>query len=425
MAASFIDTLLDSSPGVGLGLLPMLSVGMNALLTALLIGLGLYCWRRRFLQGTHHAPHAPLPHTHEAGSQPCCQSFAALAESEHKLAQMTELLQAAQRDQDTTRTTYEASLQQFCASFMAFTEHIVPLWSRHIETGRTHTEAAITALTHQFAGIVDRLGTAIHTSYQATGMEETHTGRTNLMTVFTQSEHKLTQMMASLKGALHDKEATFAEIRQLTQFTGELQQMARDVATIAMQTNLLALNAAIEAAHAGDVGRGFAVVAEEVRRLSKLSGETGKRITAKIAVINEALTRSSQAASAFADQDAQLVSHAEVSIRAVLQDFTGVMRGLEEAATLLRHESEGIKAEIADALVQLQFQDRVSQLLVHVRQSIHDATTALQHVIATREPLAVQELLAGIEKSYTMHEEREQHPHPHGTPVDTADITFF
>src|SRR5690606_12269802 len=50
--------------------------------------------------------------------------------------------------------------------------------------------------------------------------------------------------------------------------TGEVQQVAQNIRSIASQTNLLALNAAIEAARAGDSGRGFAVVADEVRQLA-------------------------------------------------------------------------------------------------------------------------------------------------------------
>jgi len=62
--------------------------------------------------------------------------------------------------------------------------------------------------------------------------------------------------------------------------------MAAEVANIAGQTNLLALNAAIEAARAGESGRGFAVVAGEVRNLSSLSSNTGKKMSDKVQVIS-------------------------------------------------------------------------------------------------------------------------------------------
>ncbi|WP_414691097.1 methyl-accepting chemotaxis protein, partial [Noviherbaspirillum sp.] len=86
------------------------------------------------------------------------------------------------------------------------------------------------------------------------------------------------------------------KVRCLEQFVDELKAMADDVKTIAAQTNLLALNAAIEAARAGETGRGFAVVAKEVRNLSTLSGDTGKRIAEKVQVISDAILGACQVA---------------------------------------------------------------------------------------------------------------------------------
>jgi methyl-accepting chemotaxis protein len=319
-------------------------------------------------------------------------------------------------------TEHEARPQQDC---LALAEQVFPVWSRQIETARAHTEAAITEVTRQFAGIVDRLAAAIQTSYQATGMTETVTEQAGLRPVFTESEQQLTQVMHSLEAARRDKESMLAAIQQLAQHTGELQQMASAVAEIADQTRLLALNATIEAARAGEAGRGFAVVANEVRQLANLSGETGKHIGEKLANLGATITHSAAVAQASVQRDAQSIAHSKDAIRAVLQAFATAMQTLDEAAARMRHENEGIQTDVSEALVQLQFQDRVSQVLGHVRQSMDDVTHELQQALTAHHPLHVERLLSGLEQSYTMSEERANHLQQGAGTTATADITFF
>jgi methyl-accepting chemotaxis protein len=305
---------------------------------------------------------------------------------------------------------------------------VLPVWVRQIELSRSQMETALVELTTRFAGIVDKLDSAVRASdHAAEGVE----GGGGLVAVFSGCEERLNEVVSTLKAAMDNKQAMLAEVSGLLAFIGELKQMAVDVAGIADQTNLLALNAAIEAARAGEVGRGFAVVADEVRKLSNLSKETGTRISAKVETISAAISAAVQAADQTAANEAQSVVRSEQAIDSVLHDFKEVTEGLVESSGILRSQSGGIKNEIADAIVQLQFQDRVSQILSHVRDNIAvlpDYLTESQadfHHGGDLRPLRTQELLDELQKTYAMTEERANHTGVAHADSSADEITFF
>jgi archaellum component FlaC len=68
--------------------------------------------------------------------------------------------------------------------------------------------------------------------------------------------------------------------------TNEILQFIQGVSS---QTNLLGLNAAIEASRAGDNGKGFGVVAQEIRKLSKSSSESVKKIDSVLKEITSSM----------------------------------------------------------------------------------------------------------------------------------------
>jgi methyl-accepting chemotaxis protein len=207
--------------------------------------------------------------------------------------------------------------------------------------------------------------------------------------------------------------------------------MAEDVATIAVQTNLVALNAAIEAAHAGASGSSFAVVAQEVRKLSAMSGETGKRIAAKVRIISEAIVSSRKAAEESTQQESESMADSQMLIASVLSDFKAVTDGLVHSADLLKRESIGIKSEISQALVQLQFQDRVNQIIGHLKGNIERFPQMLEQNRLEFEqgaglrPLDAAALLAELEKTYAMEQERAIHKGAQTVERESAEITFF
>jgi methyl-accepting chemotaxis protein len=307
------------------------------------------------------------------------------------------------------------------ASRQAFGTEVAAVWTSHIDASRDQMETAVVALVERFSGIVTRLGQALDASGSARGGD-------NIVDAFAASEKELRSLLDMLAGAAASKQQMLQKIEGLQEVTATLQTMAADVASIAWQTNLLALNAAIEAARAGEAGRGFAVVANEVRMLSNRSADAGKHIAEQVGRISAAIDVTCRAAGESMREETRAVQASEQMIGNVLGSLRGVTDALVASSDLLQRESAGIQAEVGDAIVQLQFQDRVSQILSHVRENIARLPSWLDEQAQGDEPrvLDARSLLAELESTYAMAEERTLHKSTaKPAPQQAEEITFF
>jgi methyl-accepting chemotaxis protein len=316
--------------------------------------------------------------------------------------------------------------EPFCAE-QAVRETVVaeslPIWAKQIESARSQTEDAVVALSARFEGVVNRLDRAL-------GAVGADAGRKAISEDAAEGERHLAEVIQALKLIQQSRDALAQDIRALVSHAESLRKMSSDVESIAFQTNMLALNAAIEAAHAGTVGKGFAVVAQEVRALSEAARSIGKRISGTVGVISGALMEIGTKNEKVSSRDQQAVADSEEHIRTVLERFTQRTTRLAEAAAQSQKASEAIKGEVCESLVQLQFQDRVGQILQHVVDSMRQAEELpdlTQHDGSVQEHVQqhVQQHLDKMARSYTTEEQRRLHRGLESQVVAPQEITFF
>ncbi len=301
----------------------------------------------------------------------------------------------------------------------------LPVLGHQIENARVQSEAAILELTTRFRGIVSSLDGAVAASERGSG-----DGGRDLTNALDNGKGELLKVVDALREVRDGRAVLIAEIRALTVFTQELSEMANEVQMVALKTNMLALNAAIEAAHAGStIGAGFAVVAQEVRQLSVASRATGKSIEKKVSVINDALRRIVDANDVVSKREEAAVQESEGRIGTVLSAFGGMTERLLRSAAEFRGESETIKDAVMESMVQLQFQDRVGQILSHVVRSMEE----LREAASAADGAApgdgggglAEGYMAKMARSYTTEEQRRIHDGSAAQAVEPQAAEFF
>jgi len=321
--------------------------------------------------------------------------------------------------------TYQPLLE----NYQHLLKEILPLWQRQTELARSQLENSINELVGRFSEIHHRLQAAVASSSTTANSMK---GDNGLGGVIHFANDELSQITQTLRHAIEQRDELLTEISGLSKITVELSGMSAEVAGIASQTNLLALNAAIEAARAGEYGRGFAVVADEVRTLSTRSGETGARIGRRIEQVNSALQTTLDRTAEYAAEDNSRLAKSETSISQVLSQFQNSSENILQSAHILEQESAAVQSSVEEVLVNLQFQDRVSQILGHVIDdmeklvgAIADQETRLRH----GEPVVAidtNEWLRSLQKTYTTLEQVDIHRGGSQTKgSNNSEITFF
>jgi methyl-accepting chemotaxis protein len=303
----------------------------------------------------------------------------------------------------------------------------VPTLNSQLSTANSQMEMGIVNLAEAFSEIHSKLNDTVSVATDAASvLGNTSSGGNGLADHVAES---LNEILNSIRLSFDEKTNLMHEVKGFISSTDELAKMAASVETLAARTNLLALNAAIEAARAGEDGRGFSIVADEVRKLSMLSAETGVKIRQRVQLIATAAKRAGDGAVRMEATDEKVLNQASETLHGVVAQFEQVTGPLQQASEKIIANTNQVSSSLNNAVVHFQFQDRVSQILGHVQDSLNQMKSQLG---AGVESLNVAVLMHELERRYTMAEERTNHGSPGaaGKPEPKAasisdELTFF
>ena len=299
------------------------------------------------------------------------------------------------RSQSAHGTPKDLAAVQQATSLQALLRGVLPVWKSHVGTVQQQTDQAVGALIGNLGSITQQFDAA---GFQATGAS----GEPGSRSLLQQCEVKLEPVILTMNDIMGAKDAMVARVRGLSATADELHGMADEVARIAQQTNLLAINAAIEAARAGESGRGFGVVAAEVRRLSQDSAKAAREISDRISTVNHIIEETSSAAIDSAAKDAKAIERSGELVKDVL----GHVHELGLGSQNLIEHGRVIRADIESLIVNLQFQDRVNQVIDVIDKDILRLQGALDGHDELPHP---DQWLERLQSQYTMRDQRNAH----------------
>lgn len=271
------------------------------------------------------------------------------------------------------------------------------IWSRNIDSCQTLARTEIGALTARFPRIVARVQRALDIATPKTSENETDSAHADL-----------TEIAQLLRAASQSKDRVLKEIESLHSSAGALSKMAKDVGYLAKQTNLLALNATIEAARAGEFGRGFSVVAGEVKKLAHLSAATGTQMLQQVTSIQLKVSATRNLVSISTKEEEDSLQDAETKIVGLMALIEENERRLSKSSQAIASVGTGIKKDVDDVMVSLQFQDKLDQVLGHVRLSMNDFAERCEGK-KNWSSAEQAEWMATMQKTYTTNDERANH----------------
>ena len=295
----------------------------------------------------------------------------------------------------------------------------LPVWQRQVDTSRGTADAAVAEITRTFAGITEKLEKVLESSHlMDAGMTD---GRDGVLGTIARSGADLDGLVDALRQLQDSKDSM---VRDIGVQAASLRENAAEVRGIAMQTRILTLNAAIEAARAGEAGAPFAVIVGDMRQLAARTAETSEQISKQTEVLNAAVETAFRESKDKDGADGTSIARAQEVIRGVVASFQSMTDCLAEAIESMEQERGDVRGEISNALMALQFQDRVSQILSHVSHGMGLLTARLS--AGTLRESDVKDWLAEMSAAYTTNEEFGNLQAAPGGEISTGKaITYF
>jgi len=282
----------------------------------------------------------------------------------------------------------------------ALLQRVLPAWSGNVQLARAQTQDAIDNLTERFGGIHDRLGGEHHATQGNAAAE--------LLDVIHSAADRLGGIAASLESVLASRQALMTRLQTLDHAYDDIRHLAQHNAQLAEgggEPDLL----------------GQSLSWQEV---AARTADNSRQIVARAKSARQQIQAAMGAAGELPVGATELADNSRTVIDQVVADFRQSALRLSDTVERLEQESREVDREVCDILLNLQFQDRISQILGHVLADID----RLLHACASDTLPVPEQWLDDLERTYTTHEQRQMRAGPHAAAAAAApqsQVDFF
>lgn len=176
-------------------------------------------------------------------------------------------------------------------------------------------------------------------------------------------------------GYSSEAERIKGDMRAIGEFVGAISDLAD-------RTNVLAINASIEAARAGRAGDGFAVIGTEIQKLSKNSKQIADQIRD---TIQNSVTAVSDSVEQYSEKINSAVGRLEQGGQTYAALISKLNPQIDELSRIVGTSDElssQVHENVDEITVELQYQDRIKQILDHLLQILREIGSDAQSTVS-------------------------------------------
>lgn len=308
---------------------------------------------------------------------------------------------------------------------------VLPVLSEQLRATASQIEQAIVTTCANFQTMATRAEASVTAARSAMGEDGAHDGSFDA-TISTARQTLEQLLQRSMQSAELSRQAA-VRVEEAEKAMGRIVEISRQVDTIAFGIKILAINAKIQAVHVGENGAGFGVVADEIARHAEDSTKIADDIRTTVETQNRGIRETRETLTTLATTSLEGVTLSQREVRQALDVLQSTNARMHASVGQAADTSRELARDIAQAVTNLQFQDRVTQRLAHVQEAIvniHGSLSAAARGTApqvhteTSPTMNTSSALEKLQASYTMAEEHAPLA-PTGTEDGSGSVELF